>query len=201
MLKGFENATGGDGDNTLTGDGMANVLMGGGGNDTLSGGMEADTLQGGDGADSLTGGGGADMLYGGDGVDTINGGDGDDMIVPGMGIATGETGAGPENLSGGAGGDTFMFGGFGMDDDGKTVAQDGTVSRDADGTGAEAFTAAISDFEEDEGDTIDISSWGGVKITTDALRYALLNGAYSSATGGCPGDDRRSRRPTQGTGC
>ena len=188
MLKGFENATGGDGDNTLTGDGMANVLMGGGGNDTLSGGMEADTLQGGAGADSLTGGGGADMLYGGDGVDTINGGDGDDMIVPGKGIATGETGAGPEDLSGGAGGDTFMFGGFGTDDDGVDDPTADPLARSSDGTGAEAFTATISDFEEDGGDMIDISAWGGVDITAEALRFALRDGAYSSATGGEPPD-------------
>ena len=180
MLKGFENATGGDGANTLTGNDMANVLMGGGANDILDGGMGADTLQGGAGADSLTGGNGADNLYGGDGADTINGGAGDDMIVPGLGdTATAET------MSGGAGGDTFMFGAFGTDDDGLTDAD--PPARETAGTGNEAFTATISDFEEDGGDTLDISAWGGVKISSDALSFALLNPAgYSSATGGVP---------------
>ena len=192
MLKGFENATGGSDGNMLTGNDMANVLMGGGGNDTLDGGDGADMLQGGDDADDLTGGEGADTLYGGKGVDTINGGADDDMIVPGLGIATGEAGAGPEDLSGGAGGDTFMFGAFGTDDDGIADPDADPITRSIDGTGAEAFTATINDFEEDGGDTLDISAWGGVKITSDAVRFALLNGSYSSATGGvgtAPGDD------------
>ncbi len=184
MLKGFENATGGAGDNTLTGNAMANVLMGGMGNDTLDGGMGADELQGGAGNDQLTGGEGADKLYGGAGADTIIGSDGDDMIAPGLGVV-----GTAEDMSGGAGGDTFMFGAFGTDDDG--VSDDGTA-RTADGGGNETFTATITDFEEDGGDTIDIGAWGGVDITADALRFALLNGSYSSATGGtgtAPGED------------
>ena len=53
----FENVTGSRmGDDSLTGDSRANVLMGLGGNDALRGGAGADTLDGGPGADRLDGG-------------------------------------------------------------------------------------------------------------------------------------------------
>ena len=52
----FENVTGSDHDDRLTGDHRMNVLMGGKGNDTLKGLAGADTLHGGPGADTLDGG-------------------------------------------------------------------------------------------------------------------------------------------------
>ena len=53
----FENVTGSAmGNDSLTGDARANVLMGLGGNDSLRGGAGADTLDGGPGADRLDGG-------------------------------------------------------------------------------------------------------------------------------------------------
>jgi Ca2+-binding RTX toxin-like protein len=58
----IENATGGSGNDTLIGNGAANLLQGGAGNDTLSGGDGADRLAGGAGADVLTGGAGADVF-------------------------------------------------------------------------------------------------------------------------------------------
>lgn len=59
----FENAIGGDGDDTLTGNAQTNLLSGMRGDDTLSGG---------DGNDTLTGGPGADSLHGGTGVDVAS---------------------------------------------------------------------------------------------------------------------------------
>src|SRR5262249_45833102 len=47
----IENALGGSGNDTITGNAVANVLNGGAGNDTLNGGGGADTLIGGLGAD------------------------------------------------------------------------------------------------------------------------------------------------------
>ncbi|MBO6504050.1 MAG: M10 family metallopeptidase C-terminal domain-containing protein [Kordiimonadaceae bacterium] len=58
----IENAIGGDGADTLTGNGADNLLKGGDGADTLLGAEGSDTLVGGDGADMLTGGDGADMF-------------------------------------------------------------------------------------------------------------------------------------------
>ena len=67
-IAGVENVTGGSGNDTLTGDGSANVLDGGSGNDTLRGGLGADALNGGSGDDTI-------HYTIGDGADTIDGGD------------------------------------------------------------------------------------------------------------------------------
>ncbi len=81
----IENVAGGAGNDTLTGNTVANNLNGGSGNDTLFGLDGADTLLGGAGVDRLTGGAGNDTMNGGAdpdvfvfasgfGNDTINGG-------------------------------------------------------------------------------------------------------------------------------
>ena len=61
----FESVIGGAGDDTLTGNGNANVLVGN------------------QGKDSLIGGGGRDLLIGGDGRDSISAGAGEDIIIAG----------------------------------------------------------------------------------------------------------------------
>jgi Ca2+-binding RTX toxin-like protein len=60
-LTAVEAATGGNGDDTLTGDAGMNVLAGGPGDDVLSGAGEADTLVGGTGTDQMLGGAGSDL--------------------------------------------------------------------------------------------------------------------------------------------
>lgn len=70
----MENARGGSGNDTLTGNQANNRLEGGSGNDVLDGGDGDDVLVGGSGDDTLTGGGGADSLIfaaASSGVDTI----------------------------------------------------------------------------------------------------------------------------------
>jgi Ca2+-binding RTX toxin-like protein len=59
----IEDARGGSGSDTLTGNGVANILKGEGGNDALSGGGGNDVLIGGTGADRMTGGTGNDTSY------------------------------------------------------------------------------------------------------------------------------------------
>ena len=76
----IENAFGGSGDDTITGNDARNTLLGGLGNDSLSGGGANDTLRGGGGNDSLRGGGGDDVLDGGGGGDVIDGGAGRDTV-------------------------------------------------------------------------------------------------------------------------
>jgi VCBS repeat-containing protein len=71
-LSGIENLTGGAGNDTLAGDGLANILAGGGGADFLNGLDGNDTLRGDAGADVLVGGAGADALDGGNDSDTAN---------------------------------------------------------------------------------------------------------------------------------
>lgn len=121
----IENAFGGGGADTITGNSAANVLrgnagrdeisglagkdklFGGGGNDTLNGDGGNDTLDGGTGNDTLTGAAGNDVLFGGAGNDTLNGGGGSDTL---------DGGAGRDLLIGGAGADTFVFSrGYGAD--------------------------------------------------------------------------------------
>ena len=76
----IENAKGGSGDDTITGNSLANVLNGGKGNDTIRGGGNADTLKGGIGRDTLVGQKGNDTLVGGGGFDTLLGGGGKDIL-------------------------------------------------------------------------------------------------------------------------
>ena len=66
----IENARGGGGADTISGNAVANLLSGLAGNDTISGLAGNDTLDGGDGNDSLNGGAGNDRLLGGAGSDT-----------------------------------------------------------------------------------------------------------------------------------
>lgn len=65
----IEHATGGGGDDSITGNDAANSLSGGAGNDDLYGGDGNDTLAGGDGSDWLEGEAGADSMSGGPGDD------------------------------------------------------------------------------------------------------------------------------------
>ncbi|NWK95250.1 hypothetical protein DM806_06145 [Sphingobium lactosutens] len=69
----IENATGGTGSDTITGNDANNVLRGNGGSDLINGGYGDDTLYGGDGNDVLDGGYGTDTIYGGNGNDIIYG--------------------------------------------------------------------------------------------------------------------------------
>ena len=61
----FENIAGGSGNDTLTGNSLANILVGNAGGDTLNGG------------------GGRDILIGGLGLDTLNGGEDEDILIAG----------------------------------------------------------------------------------------------------------------------
>jgi Ca2+-binding RTX toxin-like protein len=71
----WEQATGGAGDDTITGNAAANKLSGGLGNDALQGLGNSDALSGGDGNDTLEGGAGNDLIDGGLGTDrwVVNG--------------------------------------------------------------------------------------------------------------------------------
>jgi Ca2+-binding RTX toxin-like protein len=88
-LIGIENVSGSmDGNDVLTGDGLANVLEGNGGDDRLDGAGGNDVLSGSDGSDVLKGGLGDDRLDGGADNDMLDGGAGNDMLVGGSGTDT-----------------------------------------------------------------------------------------------------------------
>ncbi|MFN6002758.1 MAG: Calx-beta domain-containing protein [Dolichospermum sp.] len=77
----IENATGGTGNDRLTGNTLNNTLNGGSGNDQLQGLGGNDTLWGGAGNDILNGGTGNDSLWGGLGDDILTGGVGNDQYL------------------------------------------------------------------------------------------------------------------------
>lgn len=77
----------GSGDDSVTGNGVKNVLRGNSGDDTLRGNGGQDRLIGDNGTDSLYGGNGFDRLSGGAGGDLIDGGDGLDLADYGKSFA------------------------------------------------------------------------------------------------------------------
>jgi hypothetical protein len=75
-------ATGANGADSLTVNGVVNDLLSGDtGNDLLNGGDGNDDLRGDEGADTITGGGGNDAIQGSVGADTIDAGAGDDNVL------------------------------------------------------------------------------------------------------------------------
>lgn len=122
----IENAIGGNGADSISGNIGPNMLDGGSGNDTLTGLEGTDRLLGNEGNDSLLGGDGNDILEGGNGQDTMNGGSGRDTVIytastasvrvdlsvgqatfPGQNLPT-ETLVSIENAQGGSGNDVFV---------------------------------------------------------------------------------------------
>ncbi len=119
----IEKAMGGGGDDDITGNNAANVLMGRNGRDTINGGDGGDDLYGGGGIDTLNGNNGKDDIFGGDGNDRITGGGKNDVLRGEAGNDTVQGGDdndrvwggyGADNLKGGAGKDV-LGGGNGKD--------------------------------------------------------------------------------------
>ena len=126
----IENAVGGAGNDTITGNTLANSLDGGAGNDSMDGGGNNDTLNGGLGFDSLVGGDGNDELRGGDQGDTLVGGLGNDLLGGGKVL---------DSLDGGDGNDT-LIGGLGID---TLIGGNGTDTADYSGA-ADALTVSLA---------------------------------------------------------
>ncbi|SLN72655.1 Bifunctional hemolysin/adenylate cyclase precursor [Limimaricola soesokkakensis] len=112
----IENVHGSTHNDTLIGDGGANILAGDAGQDELMGGGGRDTLLGGEGHDMLWGNAGRDKLVGGTGTgsDELHGGKGNDKLLGGKGRDTLSGDAGRDKLFGGAGHD-MLDGGAGDD--------------------------------------------------------------------------------------
>lgn len=106
-LLSIENVIGSAYNDSITGNGLANVLSGGAGDDTINGAGGNDTLSGGDGNDTVSGGTGNDVMNGGAGDDVLNGDDGDDTVSGGAGADTVNGGVGADTLNGEDGDDTI----------------------------------------------------------------------------------------------
>jgi Ca2+-binding RTX toxin-like protein len=175
-ISGIENVTGGNGNDTLTGDALGNALNGGGGNDLLNGGADGDTLTGGTGTDTVSyaaqaGGmvvnlatgiahsavtGGEDMLIT---IENATGGAGNDtMTGSSAGGAAGNNlldgGAGNDIVDGGAGNDTLL-GGSGTD---SLTGGSGLDSIDG-GLGNDTITGGVGNDSLFGGDGDDIFNY------------------------------------------
>jgi serralysin len=179
----IENAIGGSGADSITGNALANVLQGMGGDDTIMAGAGNDTIDGGagtsylrgeDGDDSITGGSGFDDINGNAGNDTEHGNGGDDWVVGGKDndVLFGDAGndivwgnLGNDTLDGGDGndqvrggqGDDSVSGGAGDD----YISGDRGNDTETGGAGADIFHSfsgagidKVLDFHAAEGDRV-----------------------------------------------
>jgi Ca2+-binding RTX toxin-like protein len=104
----IENAIGGSGSDSLTGNRFDNVLEGRDGDDKLIGWNGNDTLYGGNGNDRLLGDDGNDQLFGGDDNDLLKGGKGKDFLDGGRDNDSLMGGDGSDTLLGGDGNDRLL---------------------------------------------------------------------------------------------
>ncbi|HEY0436738.1 MAG TPA: M10 family metallopeptidase C-terminal domain-containing protein [Phenylobacterium sp.] len=181
----IENAIGGSGADSITGNALGNVIQGMAGNDTVMAGGGADTIDGGagtsylrgeDGDDSISGGSGFDDANGNMGADTIHGNGGDDYSVGGKDndVLFGDAGTdivwgnlGNDTLDGGDGndqvrggqGDDSVAGGAGND----FVSGDRGNDTISGGAGADLFHGSqdagvdrVLDFHVSEGDRVQL---------------------------------------------
>jgi serralysin len=181
----IENAIGGSGADTITGNALDNLLQGNAGFDNVFAGAGADTIEGGSGTsylrgeegnDSIVGGTAFDDLQGNTGADTETGGDGDDWVVGGKDsdILFGEAGddivygnMGSDTVDGGDGldvvrggqGDDVLTGGTGADFMSGDLGDD-TVTGGAGADSFHSFTGAgidrVLDFDAAEGDRVQL---------------------------------------------
>ncbi|WP_309645569.1 M10 family metallopeptidase C-terminal domain-containing protein [Phenylobacterium sp.] len=182
----IENAQGGSGADSITGNAASNLLEGNSGNDVVWSGAGNDTIQGGAGLDFIRGEEGDDLMYGGAAFDDIHGnmgsdtgygGDGDDWVVGGkdMDVLYGEAGAdviygnmADDSCYGGDGNDLirggqhndFIEGGAGDD----WISGDRESDTIWGGSGADTFHTwrdagldRIMDFSRAQGDSVLVS--------------------------------------------
>lgn len=184
----IENGVGGNGNDILFGNSLANQLYGGTGNDNLDGGEGTDRLEGNQGNDVLSGAAGGDSLYGGQGSDeiygnqesdriegnnandTIFGGQGDDTIFGGQDGDLINGNLANDSLAGNLGNDT-IFGGVGND----TFTGGGDA--DVFAFGAQSGVDVITDFDVN-GDVIRIvSGLNGITSGASALTHLSASGS------------------------
>ncbi len=166
------NQAGNQGNNTLNGTGNNDNIDGSGGNDTLNGNNGNDLLSGGTGNDTLNGGSGNDVLDGGTGNDTLNGNSGHDQLRGGAGTDTLTGGSGNDIIWGDAGDDT-IFGGLGTDQLSGGDGADRFTYLSSD-VGSSVEIDAILDFDQSEGDVLDLTSLLNTAETANNLD-AYLN--------------------------
>ncbi|NBZ89921.1 M10 family metallopeptidase C-terminal domain-containing protein [Stagnihabitans tardus] len=206
LIREIENVTGGTGNDSLTGDGLANCLLGGDGNDRIIGGAGKDSLDGGLGLDTadysaltasvavtLNGVVHASVAIGGVAEDlirnfeTVVGGAGNDSLT-GDGLANRlEGGAGNDLLRGGIGADT-LEGGAGAD---MADYAEKTTSVRVTLAVATSVSVTVGGLAEDTIQNIENlrGGSGADSLTGDTLANLLLGGDGSDTLTGAAGND------------
>ncbi|MFN7594057.1 MAG: calcium-binding protein, partial [bacterium] len=200
-LSGIENVVSGAGNDSLLGDGSANVLDGGLGNDTLQGGLGNDSLLGRDGLDwvsyaeltatqsvsvsltngSASGAAGSDQFAG---IENVLGGAGNDTLI-GSGSANVLAGGGGNDLLDGGGGADTLTGDAGND----TLIADGGSSEDSFAGGADndlyrAGAVNLTLRINDSGGNDTLSYADAAAGSIDATLLGLVNGIEAIDLGG-----------------
>ena len=176
VLINIQNVTGGAGNDTIIGDGNANVLNGGAGNDNLSGGAGNDTFNYtiGDGVDTIDGGADTDTL-------AISGTAGDDTIrvVTSGSTITSIEGIIPTNV------ESYTLNGLGNGANGDTLDYTGTTTSVSVNLGAGTATGfgIISGIENVTGGS------GANSLTGDSNNNRLDGGAGADTMVGGLGND------------
>ncbi len=192
---GNDTINGGDGRDSITGGDGNDSLIGGDGSDTITGDLGNDTINGGNHADSITGGDGADNIDAGQSNDTVSGDIGNDTITGGDG---------QDSLSGDAGDDSILGGGdadviSGGDDNDILTGQSGNDSVSGDdgndqvsgGAGDDSVSGNLgSDTVNGEaGDDI-VNGNEGDDSVFGGNGNDVLRGDGSATLGDTPGNDR-----------
>ena len=201
----IENAFGGSGNDTLTGNAVNNILdggagadliTGGAGNDTLYGGAGNDTLRGGNGDDYIDGGAGTDYLYGGAGNDSLEGGAGNDRLYGDAGNDTLRGGAGIDQLYGGDGKD-YLNGGAGADvmvgglgDDTYVVDNTGDQVREDAGAGTDKVRSSIDYTLPDNVEDLELVGTGDSNGYGNSLGNVITGTDGANNLYGRAGNDR-----------
>ncbi|MCA4920927.1 MAG: Hint domain-containing protein, partial [Roseomonas sp.] len=192
-LTGIENVLGGNGDDSILGDSLANLLDGGLGNDTLNGGAGDDKLDGGDGNDfvsyvdaasgvdvglNVNGGGNPGGGATGDALSNFEGVIGsnfNDTLIGNTSANTLYGGNGADILSGGGGNDWLDFGGG---SDSYTYLIGDVVSRGNQtliGDGDDSFGNGIGN------DTLNLGEgWNSGEIASGWINYQHIGGTTTT---------------------
>ncbi len=123
------------------------------GDNLLRGGAGDDRIKGGKGNDWIEGGTGDDRIKDKNGTNALHGDAGDDSIKGGKGDDTIEGGSGDDVLSGKKGADTFVF-------------------------TQNSGTDLVKDFDQDDGDRIDLSAFVEIQSLADVLARAEQDGKH-----------------------
>ncbi len=189
--QGWDQLSGGDGDDWLQGDNGGDLFKAGAGNDTVYGGGGTDRAYLGEGADVAYGGTDNDRLNGQGGHDTLYGEEGDDVLIGSSGRDHLDGGTQDDFLHGGGQND-ILVGGEGDDVLVGSWGQDMLTG----GAGADVFVFEqghtgrwmgnadlISDFNQAEGDVIDLSAIDAIYGAGDDAFTFIGDAAFSGTAG------------------